>query len=42
MSFGLSSVGQRTTGLRTDDGFVDLMSAQLDDFLGIPTERWYC
>ena len=33
MSFGLSSVGQQVTGLRTDVGFVDLMSAQLNDFL---------
>lgn len=29
-------------GLRTDDGLVDPVSAQLDDFMGIPTERWYC
>ena len=31
----------KTAALRTDDGFVDLMSAQLNDFMGIPAERWY-
>jgi len=25
-----------------DDGFVDLVVAQLDNFMGIPAERWYC
>lgn len=31
-----------TVRLRTDDGFVDLVSAQLYNFMGIPTKRWYC
>lgn len=29
-------------GPHTNNGFVDLVSAQLDDFMRVPTERWYC
>lgn len=36
-----ASTDHTKTGLRTDDGLVDPVSAQLYDFLRFPTERWY-
>lgn len=42
MSGSSRPIGGPGGGSRTNDGLVDLVSAQLDYFTGIPTERWYC